>query len=131
MGGPTASSPKKRKKLAIFTDDQVPQNDNLGASQDTTSTMESQESHSSRQESETPATSFESVFSAGLNASFAEMKQKWAFEPAIPKLAIGESKTATKPLEHHDSPARDPFIDARESHSKDQPPAVDEGEGVE
>ncbi|KAI6961883.1 PIN domain-like protein [Hortaea werneckii] len=123
-GGPTASSPKKRKKLAIFTDDQVPKNDNLGASQDTTSTMESQESHSSRQESETPATSFESVFSAGLNASFAEMKQKWAFKPAIPKPAMGESKTAAQPLEHHDSPAQDPFLDARGSYSKDQPSAV-------
>ncbi|KAI7328216.1 PIN domain-like protein [Hortaea werneckii] len=128
--GSTASSPKKRKKIAIFTDNQVSKNDDLEASQ-TSSTMESQESHGSRQESETPATSFESVFSAGLNASFADMKQKWAFEPAIPKLAIGESKTATKPLERHDPPARDPFVDARESHSKDQPPAVDEGEGVE
>ncbi|KAI7090103.1 PIN domain-like protein [Hortaea werneckii] len=128
--GPTASSPNKRKKMAIFTDNQMSKNDDLEASQ-TSSTMESQESHGSRQESETPATSFESVFSAGLNASFADMKQKWAFEPAIPKLAMGESKTATKPLEHHDPPARDPFIDARESHSKDQPPAVDEGEGVE
>ncbi|KAI7514553.1 PIN domain-like protein [Hortaea werneckii] len=128
--GPTASSPKKRKKMAIFTDNQMSKNDDLEASQ-TSSTMESQEPHGSRQESETPATSFESVFSAGLNASFADMKQKWAFEPAIPKLAMGESKTATKPLEHQDSPARDPFIDARESHSKDQPPAVDEGEGVE
>ncbi|KAI7352386.1 PIN domain-like protein [Hortaea werneckii] len=128
--GPTASSPKKRKKIAIFTDNQMSKNDDMEASQ-TSSTMESQKSHGSRQESETPATSFESVFSAGLNASFADMKQKWAFEPAIPKLATGESKTATKPLEHHDPPARDPFTDARESHSKDQPPAVDEGEGVE
>ncbi|KAI7287619.1 PIN domain-like protein [Hortaea werneckii] len=124
--GPTASSPKKRKKLAIFTDDQVPKNDNLGAPQDTTSTTESQESHGSRQESETPATSFESVFSAGLNASFAEMKQKWAFKPDISKPPMGESKTAAQPLEHHDSPAEAPFLDARGSQFKDQPSAMDD-----
>ena len=129
--GPAASSPKKRKKLAIFTDDRLSKNDDPDASQNATSTMESQDSNGSPQETETPATSFESVFSAGLNASFAEMKQKWAFKPAIPKSAMGESKTAIQPLEHQDSPAQDPFLDTRGSHSKDQPPAADDGGVVE
>ncbi|KAI7651272.1 hypothetical protein KC318_g15832 [Hortaea werneckii] len=93
--------------------------------------MESQESQDSRQESDTPATSFESVFSAGLNASFSEMKQKWAFKPAIPKPATSESKNATQPLEHHEPPAQDPFLDTQGSHSKDPPAAVDNGEVVE
>merc|ERR1712070_80478 len=39
---------------------------------------------------------------------------------------MGESKTATKPLEHDNSPAQDPFLDARGSHAKDQPSAVDD-----
>ncbi|KAI7712762.1 PIN domain-like protein [Hortaea werneckii] len=129
--GRVASSPKKRKKLAIFTDDELSKNDDPDASQNATSTMESQESHGSRQESETPATSFESVFSAGLNASFAEMKQKWAFKPSIPKSAMGESKIATRAVEHHDSTAQDPLLDTRGDHSKDQPPAVSDGQVVE
>ncbi|KAI7170345.1 hypothetical protein KC319_g13458 [Hortaea werneckii] len=129
--GPAASSPKKRKKLAIFTDDQLSKNDDPDASQNATSTMESQDSNGSPQETETPATSFESVFSAGLNASFAEMKQKWAFKPAIPKSAMGESKTATQPLKHHNSPAQDPFLDTRGSYSKDEPPAANDAEVVE
>ncbi|KAI7350258.1 PIN domain-like protein [Hortaea werneckii] len=129
--GPAASSPKKRKKLAIFTHDQLSKNDDPDASQNATSTMESQDSNGSPQETETPATSFESVFSAGLNASFAEMKQKWAFKPAIPKSAMGESKTATQPLKHHNSPAQDPFLDTRGSYSKDEPPAANDAEVVE
>ncbi|KAI7651821.1 hypothetical protein KC318_g15414 [Hortaea werneckii] len=93
--------------------------------------MESQESQDSRQESDTPATSFESVFSAGLNASFSEMKQKWAFKPAIPKPAMSESKNAMELLENHDSSAQDPLLDTRGSQSKDHPSAVDDGEVVE
>ncbi|KAI6909716.1 PIN domain-like protein [Hortaea werneckii] len=129
--GVTASSPKKRKKLAVFTDDQMSKTNELEASQTTTSTMESQESQDSRQESDTPATSFESVFSAGLNASFSEMKQKWAFKPAIPKPAMSESKNAMELLENHDSSAQDPLLDTRGSQSKDHPSAVDDGEVVE
>ncbi|RMZ08461.1 hypothetical protein D0862_03945 [Hortaea werneckii] len=129
--GAVASSPKKRKKLAVFTDDQIPKQNEPEVSQTTNSTMESQESYGSQQESDTPVTSFESVFSAGLNASFSEMKQKWAFKPAIPKPAVSGPKRPTQPQEHDKSLAQDPFSDTRGGHSTDQTSAVDDGEGVE
>lgn len=99
-----APSPKKRKKLQIFEDPEADQSiqatrarPSVSASQSTSSTTTTQTSQTASAGTATPATSFESVFSAGLNASFADMKAKWAFKPGTPRTAVSRSHTAPTP----------------------------------
>lgn len=94
-----ASSPKKRKKLAVLADTEPTDNPASQASASTSqsiisTTAASQASQVSRDGADTPATSSGSVFSAGLNASFADMKQKWAFNPTTPRSGVARSHTA-------------------------------------
>ncbi|KAK5126461.1 hypothetical protein LTR85_010697 [Meristemomyces frigidus] len=97
-------SPRKRKKLAVFADPV-----GVGAqgsqiatevSQSTTATAGTLASQDIGDETETPGTSFESVgtpsqqtvFTAGINADFADLK-RWAFKPTATRHGVSRSKS--------------------------------------
>lgn len=104
----TAPSPKKRKKLAVFADAEPIQTQSpppsFSVSQSTVSTGTNAESQRVYSRPETPATSFESVFSAGINASFADLKQKWAFKPSTPRQGV--SRSISTPLASRNAQGR-------------------------
>lgn len=99
-------SPKKRKRIAVFADP-VPEPGEGAAlavddvSHETAVTAISAQSPQATQ-TETPATFFESatthqeesIFSKGLNASFTDLKSKWAFKSGT----TGVTRTKSTPL---------------------------------
>jgi len=97
-----APSPKKRKKLAIFTDPEPAASASPDVSQETTATTATNSYAGINKE--TPSTSFEesesasaaTVFSKGIETSFANLKAKRAFQPSTPK--AGASRRQSAPL---------------------------------
>ncbi|KAK5685979.1 Rad2 nuclease [Elasticomyces elasticus] len=102
-----AASPRKRKKLAIFTDVDTmaaPSQASVEASQDTVCTPAS--AHSPLEaEKETPDTSFESaasphersIFSNGIDANFAKLKSQFTFKPETPRQRTGRPSASRLP----------------------------------
>ncbi|KAK5133026.1 hypothetical protein LTR08_008231 [Meristemomyces frigidus] len=101
----TAPSPRKRKKIEVFADSAVAvsqsQDVSPAISQCTTSTTSmTQVSQETSGTSTTPNTSFgsnatpsqETVFSAGINADFADLK-KWAFKRTPSRQGVPRSKS--------------------------------------
>lgn len=100
-----ASVPKKRKKVAVFADPDPAEPSTSGVSADISQSTIATDAteQSQRQESltHTPATSFDSaemlsqrtVFSAGINSGFADLKQ-WAFKPTTPRQGAPRSKSS-------------------------------------
>ncbi|TKA58592.1 hypothetical protein B0A55_11888, partial [Friedmanniomyces simplex] len=116
-------SPRKRKKLAVYTDpdaSEVAGQSTAETSQETVCTTVSAPSQDAAS-TETPATSFgsttsqteRSIFSKGVDANFSELKSRWAFQPGTPRQGVARTKstplsfcTALQDTEHSTLPGR-------------------------
>ncbi|KAK0344144.1 Rad2 nuclease [Friedmanniomyces endolithicus] len=97
------TSPRKRKKLAIYTDPDAAtpvDQSTTETSQETSPTMVSVPAQSAAS-TKTPATSLStttaqaerSLFIKGVDANFADLKSQWAFQPGTPRQSIARSKS--------------------------------------
>ncbi|TKA75286.1 hypothetical protein B0A55_05076 [Friedmanniomyces simplex] len=96
-------SPRKRKKLAVYTDphaSEVAGQSTVETSQETVFSTVSAPSQDAAS-TETPATSFgsttsqteRSIFSKGVDANFADLKSRWAFQPGTPRQSVARTKS--------------------------------------
>lgn len=127
-----AQSPRKRKKLTVFADPDpagTQTSQTADVSQSTVLTGASLASQEVGDNTDTPCTSFESaetpsqetVFTAGINAGFADLK-KWAFKPDAHRHSVSRSKSTSLT-------ARSPPVQEKPSKSVSSP--VEEDDNVE
>ena len=108
-GGTAGEVRRKRKKIAVFTDDATSTamgSGSFGDVSQATATSTAASTLSQNTAVTTPSTSFEStsvqrpgaVFRAGISASFARMKEQWAFDASMaPRPRVGKTAEEARP----------------------------------
>ena len=103
LKAPVSQSPRKRKRLHVYTDQSTSGNDKApptDTSQDTTTSAATAESQAISRV-ETPLTSFEdaepvskpSVFTKGIDADFAALQSRCTYKPNTPKPSVQRTKS--------------------------------------